>query len=197
MPHDYVTIDHFFMRNGEMSFEISYYFCSKIVIATNFIKNCSKQGPDKDKIATILNSANSLATDETLENCGIIPLKHYESGPPSYVIVDQDSLKLKGDFSQDENMKKRCATVGIQDEALPQFNGRPCSHRNTNKLGGNIVGNDKVCYHSKLPSVSKCELDTSNSQNDSFLCILDGVNTLSKAKEYSSFVSKVSHLCLA
>ena len=36
-----------------------------------------------------------------------------------------DHLKLKGDFSQDEITKKRCATVGIQDKALPQLNSRP------------------------------------------------------------------------
>ena len=156
------------MRDGEVSSEISSDISSKIVIAINFIKKCSKQRPDKSNIATILNSAYGLATDETfdilnnMENCGIMSHKHYESGPPSYVIVDQDSVKLKGNFSQDETTKKRCTTVGIQDEALPQLNSIPCSQRNTNKLEGDIEGNDKVFYHSKLQSVSNCELDTSN-----------------------------------
>jgi len=76
--------------------------------------------------------------------------------------VDKDSVKLKGDFSQDETTKKRCTTVGIQDEALLQLNSRPCSQRNTSQLEGNIEGNDNVSYHSKLQSVSNCELDTSN-----------------------------------
>ena len=71
-------------------------------------------------------------------------------------------MKLKGDCSQDEITKKRCATGGIRDEALPQLNSRPCSQRNTNKLEGDIEGNDKFCYHSKLQSVSNCELDTSS-----------------------------------
>ena len=56
-------------------------------------------------------------------------------------------MKLKGDFSQDETTKKRCATIGVQDKALPQLNSRPCSQRNTNKLEGSIEGNDEVCYH--------------------------------------------------
>ena len=66
------------MRNGEMSSESSSDMCSKIVIAINFIKKCSKQRPDKDKIVTIVNSVYGLATDETfdsptnMENCGII-----------------------------------------------------------------------------------------------------------------------------
>ena len=66
-----------------MACEISSDICSKIVIAINFIKKCSKQRSDIEKIATILNSAYGLA---------IISLKHYESGPPSYVIVDQASM---------------------------------------------------------------------------------------------------------
>ena len=71
-----------------MSSEISSDIYSKIAIAMNFIKKCSKQRPDKSNIATILMLVYGLATDQTLyivnnmENCGIISLKHYESGPP-------------------------------------------------------------------------------------------------------------------
>ena len=126
----------------------------------------------------------------------IISLKHNDSGPPSYAIVDQDSVTLKGDVSPDETMKKRSAAIGIQNKALPQLNARSSNQRNTNQLEGNNVGNDKVCNHSKLQSVSNCELDTRHSQNDPFLCILDGINTTSKGKEHSSIVnnSRVSSL---
>ena len=49
-----------------MSSEGSSDICSKIVIAINFIKKCSKERPDEDNIATVLSSVYGLATDETL-----------------------------------------------------------------------------------------------------------------------------------
>ena len=186
-----------------MSCEITSDICSKIVIAINLIKKCNKQRPDKDKIVAILNSAYGLATYETfdilnnMEKCCFISLKHYDRGPPSYVIVDQDSVTLKGDFSQDETMKKRSATaVGIQDEALPQLNAISSSQRNINQLEGKNVGNDKVCNHGELQSVSNCELDTRYSQKDSFLSIFDGINTPTKGKEHRFLVdnSRVASL---
>ena len=66
MFDDFGTEYQFFNRSVDMSCAISSDICSKIVIAINFIKKCSKQRPDKDKIAAILNPAYGQATGEIL-----------------------------------------------------------------------------------------------------------------------------------
>ena len=87
--------------------------------------------------------------------------------------------------SQDETMKKSYSTVCDQDEGEAQIDALSCSQRNTNQPDSNIVDIDKVCYHNKPQSVSKCEFITSHSLNDSFLCFLDGVKTPPKSKDTS------------
>ena len=152
-----------------------------------------KKRPDHESVVSHAQRLNGLSIKDGREslccllNNGSVFTRPTSAGLISLFVSEESNCTIAESIfntSQGETMKKSYSAVSDQDEGEAQIDALSCSQRNSNQPDSNIVDIDKICYHNKPQSVSKCEFFTCNFLNDSFLCFLDGVKTPAKKQRY-------------